>query len=180
VGSGNGARVFKSTISYAHPGKYRIEESAPMHLIQVVDGKTSVTYSPELRQLVRDTSANFADAYVSGVIRAPIKLSGAELQFDESVQLGDKKHNCTVVRASHKGTSDTLWIDKESGLVVKFVTGGADDAVTYILTSSVIDPTLADSLFAEPAPSETQVVQSLCCWDAGGHPAPPSGAVAHN
>jgi outer membrane lipoprotein-sorting protein len=182
--------VHHDRISFVRPFRFRIEDLAPStETIRLADGKLisapgcwrfthlysaniSWLYNEDLKQYSKSAfDPRKEDPAVVFALRIRDHLDEINLGPDETLSLGGRQYDCTVVRAHYRaGAYLTVWIDKLQGFVVKWTATTSQPqvrSVTVELISIKANPALPDDLFTFEPPAgwhQSSVFPCSAAW----------------
>ena len=174
------------TVSFAAPGKIRIEEQGLMgNRLQVSDGEFTWVFDPARKQYTKTraglrlgTFGTPAANWMGGLPVSEIQGAPKTLR-DESIEIDGENHDCWVVAGPLKtspGVSNavtTLWIDKTTAIVVRqevvlsldppSAPGRSLDSLDITITMKTraikLDEAVPDDRFAFTAPADAKEVE---------------------
>lgn len=184
--------VHHRRLSFARPFRFRIEDLEPAaETVRMADGKLisqpacgrfvdvfSATlrwsFNKDLKQYSKLTfDPSKEDPAVQFAPRIRGQLDDVSLEPDETLSLGGRQYDCTVIRARYPaGAYLVAWIDKSRGYVIKFTAAVAQPQLrttTVELISMEPHAELPDDLFTFEPPANWQQSSTYLCTPPAPH-----------
>ncbi len=158
-------------VSFTRPFRWRIEDlpvptGQPCpRLVEVIDGTVRLGWAAELKQYWKMKIDPRRESPRSQfALRVPDGLQNVERAADERLSIAGRDHNCHVVRGDIGARVRlTAWIDKSSGIAVKWTISSPATEITTEILSIEPDAALAAALFTFDPPPDWRASPSFRC-----------------
>ena len=164
--------VVHGRISFARPTRFHIEDVEPSvssgrtcpRITDIMSGTLRWSFARDLKLYSKRTFDPQKEDPISQIAPPIRDVSQITLQPDETLLIGGRQYECTVIRSTHpNGAYLIAWIDKSRGYIVKYNVAAPRTRITVELISIEPNVALPDDLFTFDPPADWRQASGFPC-----------------